>query len=173
MTAIPVARPLVVFKLDGQRYALELVRVRECLRVVAVTPLPGAPAGVLGAIDLRGVVVPVIELRRRFDHPARSLRLTDQLIIADTGRRIVALLVDEATGVLEATAETCVPASEILPGLDLVAGTVALADGLILIHDLERLLSLEDDAAIDRALEASATHAGIAGSGPRPPTEAS
>lgn len=145
--------------LDGQRYALDLARVRECLRVVAVTPLPGAPSIVLGAIDLRGAVVPVIDLRERFNKPGRDIRLSDHLVIAETGRRTVALLVDEATGVLEASAESCAPASDLLPGLDLIAGTVKLDDGLVLIHDLERLLSLEDEAAIDCALEASGVRA--------------
>ena len=58
-------RPLVVFSLDDQRYALPLARVHRCIRVVAITPLPEAPAIVLGIIDLGGAVIPVINIRRR------------------------------------------------------------------------------------------------------------
>lgn len=145
-------RSLVVFSLDNQRYALPLDRVRRSIRVVAITPLPEAPAIVLGIIDLGGLVTPVIDLRARFNHPARDLRLSDHLIIADTGKRTVALLVDDTEGVMEASLECLVPAGDILPGLDVVAGVVKLEDGLVLIHDLERLLSLEEEAAIDRAL---------------------
>jgi purine-binding chemotaxis protein CheW len=61
--------PLVVFSLDEQRYSLALDRVRRTMRVVAITPLPKAPPIVLGIVDLGGVVIPVINIRQRFNHP--------------------------------------------------------------------------------------------------------
>ena len=149
---------LVVFSLDDQRYALALTCVQRCIRVVAVTPLPKAPAIVLGIIDLGGVVIPVINMRMRFNHPPRDVRLSDHLIVATTGKRTVALLVDETSGVIDGSPEEVVPAGEILPGLELVDGAVKLEDGLILIHDLGRLLSLEEDTAIDRALSGGTGH---------------
>jgi purine-binding chemotaxis protein CheW len=158
MSQLPHARsyeqkaPLVVFSLDDQRYALALARVQRAVRVVAITPLPEAPAIVLGIIDLGGVVIPVIDIRKRFGHPPRDVRLSDHLVIAETGKRTVALLVDETKGVIEASPGSFAPAEEIVPGLGLVDGAMKLDDGLILIHDLERLLSLEEQTAIDRAL---------------------
>lgn len=146
--------PLVVFSLDEQRYALALSRVQRSIRVVAVTPLPGAPPIVLGIVDLAGAVLPVIDLRLRFGHPPRDLRLSDQLVIASTGQRTVALLVDTTIGVIEAAPEAYAPATDFLPRLDHIDGAVKRQDGLILIHDLERLLSLEEESAIDRALDA-------------------
>ncbi|MGA2974810.1 MAG: chemotaxis protein CheW [Spirochaetia bacterium] len=144
---------IVVFSLDDQRYALSLACVQRAIRVVAITPLPAAPAIVLGIIDLGGVVIPVINIRNRFNHQPRDVRLSDHLLIATTGKRTVALLVDETKGVIEASPESHAPAGEILPGLELVDGVVKLETGLILIHDLDRLLSLEEKTAIDRALE--------------------
>jgi len=146
----------VVFSLDDQRYALDLARVQRCIRVVAITPLPEAPAIVMGIIDLGGVVIPVINLRKRFNHPPRDGRLSDHLIVATTWKRTVALLVDETKGVIEASPESYAPAGEIMPRIELVDGAVKLEDGLVLIHDLERLLSLEEETAIDRALSATA-----------------
>ena len=145
-------RALVVFSLDDQRYALALARVRRAIRVVAITPLPEAPPIVLGIVDLGGVVIPVIDLRQRFRHPPRELRLSDHLLVATAGARTVALLVDETHGVIEVSSAERAPAGAILPGLELVDGAVKLEDGLVLIHDLERLLSLDEEAAIDRAL---------------------
>jgi purine-binding chemotaxis protein CheW len=144
--------PLVVFSLNGQRYALPLDRVHRSIRVVAITPLPAAPAIVLGVVDLGGVVIPVIDIRRRFNLPPRDVRLSDHLIVATAGKRTVALLVDETKGVLEPGPESYASASAIMPRLDLVAGAVKLEDGLVLIHDLERLLSLEDETALEQAL---------------------
>jgi purine-binding chemotaxis protein CheW len=127
-------RPLVVFSLDNQRYALALDRVQRAMRVVAITPLPKAPPIVLGIVDLGGVVIPVINVRQRFNHPPRDVRLSDHLIVAATGKRTVALLVDETNGVIGASPESLAPAAEILPTLELFDGAMKLEDGLILIH---------------------------------------
>ena len=148
-------RSLVVFSLDDQRYALALARVQRSIRVVAITPLPEAPAIVLGIFNLGGVVIPVVDIRKRFNHPPRDVRLSDHLIVATTGKRTVALLVDETKGVIEASPESYAPAGEIVPRLELLDGAIKLEDGLVLIHDLERLLSLDEETAIDRSLSAT------------------
>ena len=101
-------------------------------------------------------MIPAINIRKRFNHPPRDIRLSEHLIIAWTGKRTVALLVDETSGVVDCPPEKIVPVGEILPGLAFVDGAVKLENGLILIHDLERLLSLEEEMAIDRALSAAA-----------------
>lgn len=152
-------RPLVVFSLDGQRYALDLKRVRRAIRVVAITPLPNSPAIVLGIVDLGGEIMPVIDLRARFNLPPKDLVLSEQLLIATTCSRTVALLVDETTDVVDGRAEEVASTSELLDGL-LIDGAVRLEDGLILIHDLDRLLSLDEERAIGVALEGLADPAG-------------
>src|SRR5438270_7042780 len=86
----------LVFEVEGQRYGLAAGAVRELLRMVAVVPLPGAPAVIEGVVNLRGAVVPVLDLRRRFGLPARAATPTDHLIVADAGGRAVALRVDRA-----------------------------------------------------------------------------
>ena len=150
--AVAQAQKLVVFILDDQRYALSLACVQRAIRVVAITPLPAVPAIVLGIIDLGGMIIPVINIRGRFNRPPRDVRLSDHLLVATTGKRTVALLVDETQGVIEASPESYALAGEILPGLELFHGAMKAEDGLILIHDLERLLCLEAETAIDLAL---------------------
>ena len=145
-------RQVVVFTLDDQRYALPLAHVKRSIRVVAITPLPEAPPIVLGIVDLGGVVIPVIDVRKRFGHPSRKIRLSDHLIVATTKKRTLALWVDETKGVIEISSETYAPVEKILPGLMLFDGTVSLMDGLVLIHDLERLLSLDEEVSLDRIL---------------------
>jgi purine-binding chemotaxis protein CheW len=145
----------VVFSLDDQRYALALECVQRSLRVAAITPLPAAPAIVLGVVDLGGVVIPVIDMRMRFNRPPRNVRLSDHLLVARTRARTVALLVDETKGVIEASPESCAAAEEILPRLEFIAGAVKLESGLILIHDLERLLSFEEERALGCTLIAT------------------
>jgi purine-binding chemotaxis protein CheW len=143
---------LVVFRLDDQRYALPLPAVERVVRAVEVTPLPGAPAIVLGAIDAGGCIVPVLSLRRRFFLPEREIGPADHFLIAHTVRRVVALLIDEAHGVIAHRPSAVVGSHRIVPGLEQFQGVVQLDDGLVLIHDLEKFLSLDEARALDAAL---------------------
>lgn len=144
---------LVAFTLDGQRYGLPLPAVERILRVVEVTALPEAPAVVLGIVNVQGRVIPVIDVRRRFRLPARDAGVTDQMVVARTRRRSVVLLVDAVTGVLDYLEQHAVSAHDVLAELHYVEGVVKLDDGLLLIHDLEKFLSLEEETALDRAME--------------------
>ncbi len=154
MPADAPVQPLVVFTLDAQRYALALAHVLRSIRVVAITPVAGAPAIVLGIVDIGGQVMPVMDMRGRFGHPARDIRLSDHLLIAGTRNRTIALLVDETVGVIEPAPDTIAPAGEFASRPDLVSGTVKLPDGLILIVDLDRLLEPGEQVAIEHAVNA-------------------
>jgi purine-binding chemotaxis protein CheW len=149
---------LLVFRLDGQRYALALASVERIVRAVEVTPLPNAPAIVLGVVDVAGCVLPVLNLRRRFGLPEREIVPADQLLIARMAGRSVAVVIDEAQSVIEHPASEIVGAAEIVPGLEHVQGVVKLHDGLVLIHDLEKCLSLEEAHALDQALSQEPAH---------------
>ncbi|MBI4199223.1 MAG: purine-binding chemotaxis protein CheW [Chloroflexi bacterium] len=148
----PVLR-LVAFGIEGQRYALHLPVVERVLPMVAISPLPQAPAVALGVINVHGKVIPVLDIRRRFGLPPRDYGLTAHLLVAQTSRRSLALPVDEVLGVSEVAAEAVTPPDALLPGIGHVAGIVALADGLLFIHDLDTFLSLDEDRQLADALE--------------------
>jgi purine-binding chemotaxis protein CheW len=143
----------VTFTLDGQRYALELSAVQFVVHAVAITPLPLAPDCVAGIINVRGQIVPVFNPRRRFHLPERELRLDDHIILARTTRRWVALVVDAVGGVEECAADETVPVERVLPGTEYVAGVLKRPDGMILIHELNTFLSLDEEQALEAALE--------------------
>lgn len=143
---------LVTFDLDRQAYALRLGNVRRVLPIVEVALLPRAPEIVLGVFDLEGSIVPVLSMRRRFGWPESETRLTDQLLIADTAKRTVALLVSSVTGVIEKSDAEIARAREIVPGAQYVEGIAKLQDALLFIHDLDRFLSPSEAAKIDDLL---------------------
>ncbi len=145
-------RQLVVLTLDGRRYALDLRTIDRVVRAVAVTALPGAPSTVAGVIDVQGEVIPLFDLRRRFGLPARPLRLADQMVVARTAQRRVALWVDEVADIVSCPASEVLAADTLVPGLAYVQGVVRLPDGLVLIHDLDRFLSEDEADALDAAL---------------------
>ena len=143
----------VVFALDEWQVALRLAGVDRVVWAVGVTPLPEAPEIVSGVINVQGRIMPVVNLRRRFGLAAREMDPGDRFLIAHTARRTVALWVDEVSGVIEPTAEEVVQAAEILPGMGYVEGVIKLPDGVILIHDLERFLSMEEERMLEGAIK--------------------
>ena len=144
---------LVAFSLDDSKFALHLLAVQRIVRVVEVTILPKAPDIVVGIINLQGQLIPVFDLRMRFGLPTRETRLNDQMIIATTVKRTVALIVDSVDDVIETPAEHIFAAEKILPDLEYVEGVLKMEDGMVFIHDLERFLSPWEEKALCQALE--------------------
>ncbi len=145
---------IVIFALDQARYALPLECVERAVRMVEVTPLPRTPAIVRGIVNVRGHLVPVIDLRRRFGLPEREARISDHLLIARSATRTLAMIVDAMTGVAECDALEVIASTSVVPGSDYVQGIAKLADGLVLIHDLDSFLSLDEAQSLDQALAA-------------------
>jgi len=143
---------LVTFALDSQRYALYLSAVERVVRAVEITSLPKAPDIVAGVINVQGRIIPVVDIRKRFGLPQREIALSDQLIIARTSKRPVAMIVDAVQGVIKYSEEMLIPANEIVHGIRYVDGIVKLRDGMVLIHDLEKFLSLKEKRSLDRAM---------------------
>jgi purine-binding chemotaxis protein CheW len=143
---------LVVFTLDGLRYAAALDAVERVVRAVEITPLPKAPEVVLGAVNLQGDILAVADPRRRFGLPERSLVPSDQLLIARTRSRRLALRVDSVAGVFDYPDADIVAAEAIAPGARYLAGIVKLSDGMLLIQDLDRFLSLDEEKRLTQAL---------------------
>jgi purine-binding chemotaxis protein CheW len=147
-------RKLVTFSLDDRKFALYVSAVQRIVRVVEVTPLPKAPEIVVGIINLQGTLIPVFDIRMRFRLPPREVRLADQMIVATAAKRTVALIVDSVDDVVEIPGERIVAAEQILPELEYVEGVMKMEGGMVLIHDLEKFLSLHEEKTLNEALEA-------------------
>lgn len=143
---------LVVFGLQGQRYALRLAAVERIVAVAAVTALPSAPAIVMGIINVQGRVIPVVDVGKRFGLSEREIELSDRLIVARTSRRSVALLVAAVFGVVDCPQSQITAAGGILDHAQYVEGVVKLDDGLVLIHDLDTFLSTLEEKQLQQAL---------------------
>ena len=142
----------IVFVINQKQYAVSLYSVERVIRAVEVTSLAEAPAVVQGLINMERKIIPVMNLRCRFNLPRREVQPEDKLIIVNTGERIVALWVDSVEEILELPASDVVPSNDILPCIEEFAGTIIRDNGLTLIYDLERLLSLEEEAELADAL---------------------
>jgi len=143
----------VVFVLDEQQFALYLSSVQRIARIVEITPLPKAPEIVLGVVNVKGSILPVVDIRKRFLLPGRDAQLSDHLIIGCTAKRSIALLVDDVIDILEIPEQKIIKQGHILPSAEYIDGAVKLEGNIVLIHDLDKFLSLEEEHTLDAALQ--------------------
>ena len=150
--AVPQVQ-LVTFRVGGQEFGLDVFAVHEILRHQGVTPVPRAPAFVEGVLDVRGAVVPVIDLRRRFETGRTEVDDETRIVLVQFGGERLGLVVDSVTEVLRAP-ETAISAPpDYIRGLaaEFVRGIVRLDGRLIILLDLDRILSSEERIALDGA----------------------
>ena len=137
----------LVFVVADMMHALSLSGVEKVELAVEVTPFPEAPRIVIGAINWRGQILPVLSMRRRLHAPERTVMMSDRMIIVRSSRRRLGLMVDEIIGVRPVQRRNVTHAETLSDGLGCVSGATQSMDGLVLIHDLELFLSEEDKKA--------------------------
>lgn len=144
---------IVTFRLGADEFGLDVFSVHEILRHQPVTAVPKAPAFVEGVIDVRGALVPVVDLRKRFELPERTGSAEARIAIVQYGAERLGLVVDVVTEVLR-VAETAISAPPAyLKGLaaEFMRGVVRLPERLIVLIDVERILGTEERIALEQA----------------------
>lgn len=145
-------KELLIFSLDALKCALSLGTVERVIPAVKVSPLPNAPEAVLGIVNIRGRLIPVYDVRFRFNLIKKAVSPSDCLIFVRAGGRTVALSVDVVEGVSLCEESDIVGPGEIAPGITHIEGVAKLKDGIAFIHDVEKFLSIEEEKALDEAL---------------------
>ena len=140
---------LLAFDLDRQRFGIHLTAVSEIVRAVALARLPAVPAIVEGIINLRGTLVPVLDIRARFRLPAKAIDIGDHLVVARAGPRMVAIRADRVVDVLTIDPNDIDDAKGAAVSSAYVSGVAKLPDGLLLIHNLTMFLSEAEEAGLD------------------------
>lgn len=133
---------LLTFKLDDQEYALDIANVVQVVRMVALTRPPKAPDYVMGVFNLRGSVIPVIDIRKRCGLVPRPYDLDTQLLIARVDDHTLAITVDVVSEVLTLPAETIESPDRIGAGTEFLAAVAKVDHRLILILNPRMLMDL-------------------------------
>jgi purine-binding chemotaxis protein CheW len=138
----------MAFRLGGQAYAVDILSVQEIRRFSAPTSLPDVPSYLSGVINLRGAVVPVLDLRARFNLEASVDRLTVIIVVAVNGKSI-GLVVDEVTSVIKVAADAVRAAPTLARHVDgsFIVGLIPDGDILVTLIDVTRLVSSEVGSA--------------------------
>jgi purine-binding chemotaxis protein CheW len=137
---------LACFRVGDQLYGLDILRIREIVRPQKLRPVPRAPAFIEGVMNLRGAVIPVVDLRRRFELAIPPADRQTRIMISALSGRIVGLLVDEVAEVRRYGRKEIQPAPHFLSGrgAQFFLGVCRKDEDLILILDLEKLLSTDE-----------------------------
>jgi purine-binding chemotaxis protein CheW len=140
------ARQFITFTIDAQEFGIDIMLVREIKGWVETTSLPQAPAYVRGVINLRGIIVPIFDLRARFGRDATVPSRMHVVIIVAVGSRTTGLLVDSVSDIIAVEREQVRPVPDIgLPAEEhFLEGLVALGDRMVTLVNLEGLLRIGD-----------------------------
>ncbi len=146
----PRETQLVLFKMAGSEFGVEIHQVREINRVGEITKVPKAPDFLEGVMNLRGRIVPVVDLKKRFHLPAVEKTSQSRIIIAEVGDQFIGLWVDRVTEVLKVPPSAVAPPPEMILTIagEYLAGIVEAKDRLIILLNLPRILRLEEIKAL-------------------------
>jgi purine-binding chemotaxis protein CheW len=135
----------VGFQIDGQQYAFRIEQIREIVILDKVTQAPQVAEYVEGVCNLRGAIIPVINLRRLFGLAAKQADSDTRTIVVNVGQRTMGCMVDLVTQVLKIPDESIQPAPEtvVAGGADYISGFAKLAEQLVILLDIDCLLHPE------------------------------
>jgi purine-binding chemotaxis protein CheW len=147
----------IVFSVEGKTLAIDILQVREILRMVEITPFPRMPAFALGAINVRGRVVPVINLRGKLGLPERPADARTCIMLVTAGAHVVSFLVDEVAEVVALPEAAVEPPGEGPAWMrsELFSGIGKLPGRMLLIVNPDRLLSAQEERQLPGALAAA------------------
>ncbi|MDW7651002.1 MAG: chemotaxis protein CheW [Bacillota bacterium] len=143
---------LVAFYLQGEEFAIDIQKVREVLKLTQITPLPQSLHFIEGVINLRGEVIPVVDLRKRFQISDSGRTDHTRIIIVEIDESLVGLIVDSVSEVLHLSATAVDPPPRRLAGTrtEFISGVGKLGERLIIIMNLERILSTEEQVELEQ-----------------------
>jgi purine-binding chemotaxis protein CheW len=142
----------VIFTLEDLFYALPLDSVIRIIHAIEVSRLPKAPAIIEGIINVRGRIMAVVDMRKRFGVVSREMSIDDNLIIVKTEKRELALWVDTVSGINEIMPGKYSDTKVALPYAEYIKGVAKTEEGIILIYDLEQCLNLAEEMELEQAL---------------------
>jgi len=145
---------LVVFKLGEEEFGVNILQVREIEKLdQGLTRVPKAPHFVEGVINLRGEIIPIVDLRKRFGLTLPPLGLDSRVIIVEVGEEAVGMLVDAVVEVLRVPVSAIESAPSITKGVNsyYLAGVAKIEERLIVLLNLERALSPEEAEELSKA----------------------
>lgn len=146
-----VGQEFLIFTLGNEEYGIDILKVQEIRGYDQVTRIANTPAFIKGVTNLRGVIVPIIDLRVKFAQQDVSYDENTVVIVLNFGQRVVGIVVDGVSDVLSLTTEQIRPAPEFAVTLatEYLTGLGSLGERMLILVDIEKLLSSEEMSLVD------------------------
>ncbi len=157
-TTTGTSRELLTFTLGSEEYGIEILKVQEIRGYEAVTTIANAPEFIKGVINLRGVIVPIVDMRIKFKLGSVTYDETTVVIILNVANRVVGMVVDGVSDVTTLKADEIKPAPEFGSGLDVkyLQGLGTVDERMIILVDIEKLMTSRDMELIETVEGAAA-----------------
>ena len=141
----------LIFSLGEEEYAIDILKVQEIRGYENVTRIANAPAFIKGVTNLRGVIVPIVDLRLRFALENAEYNSQTVVIVVNVGQRVIGIVVDSVSDVMALLPEQIKPAPEFGATLsaDYLSGLGSVGDRMLVLVDIERLLTSEEMALVE------------------------
>jgi purine-binding chemotaxis protein CheW len=148
---------VVSFRLGGEEYGVDIAQVQEIIRMVEITHVPRAPHFMEGVINLRGQLIPIIDLRTRFGMSRSAPTKSTRIVVTEIGNKRVGIVVDSVSEVLNIPIENVEGAPEMVAGVgtEYIQGVGKLGERLIIMLDLTMVISTEEKHQLESVDQAS------------------
>ena len=143
---------LVVFQLADEYYGVDIGAVNTIIRMQGVTEVPRTPPFVEGVINLRGSIIPVIDLRKRFALPVTDVTKSSRIVVVEADGQMIGMIVDAVAETLRLPTDSIEPPSPVISSVDAeyLRGIGKQDDRLVILLDLNKVLTAKDVAALNK-----------------------
>ncbi len=145
---------VVSFKIGDEEFGVNILQVQEINRLVQITQVPNAPDFIEGVMNLRGRIVPVVNLRKRFGLPQKEYDKNTRVVVVELNDKTVGFVVDSVSEVLRFSNSDVEPTPDLITGIgnEYITGIAKLGDRLLILLDLEKVLTVEEKESLKEAL---------------------
>jgi purine-binding chemotaxis protein CheW len=137
---------MVTFRLDNEEFGVDILKVQEINKMIDITRIPNAPPFVEGVINLRGKIIPIVDLRKRLGFDSKSYDKSTRIIVVELDGTVLGFIVDSVSEVLRISANTVEPPPPLVSGIEseYIEGVGKLDNRLLILLELKRVFSLSD-----------------------------
>lgn len=141
---------LVSFKVGEEEFGVDILKVQEINKMTQITRVPNAPIFVEGVINLRGRVIPIVDLRKRLGLPEKEQDKNTRIVVVEIHNKTIGFIVDAVSEVLRISKDITEKPPELVAGIeaDYITAVAKLEDRLLILLDLEKILSTEENEQI-------------------------
>ncbi|MGD0657384.1 MAG: chemotaxis protein CheW [Syntrophorhabdales bacterium] len=143
---------LVTFRLEDEEFGVDILKVQEINKMIDITRIPNAPPFVEGVINLRGKIIPIVDLRKRLGFEGRSYDKSTRIIVVELEGMVLGFIVDSVSEVLRISESTVEPPPALVSGVDseYIEGVGKLDNRLLILLELKKVFTSTDRRALEK-----------------------